>query len=431
VLWVTAILALLPCNFLRAEIYKCAGPDGATSYSDIACETKPATTAAQSAARSPTTGAARDVPIVPAETVAPSSSLDRKLQELMTLTQLSARESAGSADVAQLLVPRLDSRLAAQTQDARWTALSRMIQADIGADMSQLGGPFSDANRTTLKSIEGQVQEPDADALLAFVHSPLGVSYLQFLDDMRAVYASALRSVVGHMESQTPIPQSSATPAVTQMRVRLITLATAAAPLYGAQDLAHNTRDPAPFAADGIRAAQVAAVAGTGLDAVGGRFGAALGDFEAFNTSVPAKRFFTAVSRPIAVKMAATDAAMNVFGDAELQKYGARWKLAYQRGTYLIAFAPRPGIVAGSSPQILQASYGSSRGGRSFDVTRTVDAVCPRGNVSCRVACGNQLAGDPDFGRVKFCQITFQCFGRPPQRVTEQEGRSVTLTCVP
>jgi hypothetical protein len=96
VLWVTAILALLPCNFLRAEIYKCAGPDGATSYSDIACETKPATTAPQSAARSPTTGAARDVPIVPAEAVAPTSSLDRKLQELMTLTQLSVRESAGS-----------------------------------------------------------------------------------------------------------------------------------------------------------------------------------------------------------------------------------------------------------------------------------------------------------------------------------------------
>ena len=61
------------------------------SYSDIACETKLETTAPQSAAKSPTTGAARDVPIVPAEAVAPTSSLDRKLQELMTLTQLSAR----------------------------------------------------------------------------------------------------------------------------------------------------------------------------------------------------------------------------------------------------------------------------------------------------------------------------------------------------
>ncbi len=99
-----------------AEIYKCAAPDGTMSYSDIACETKLATTDPQGAARPPTTGAARDVPIVPAEAVAPTSSLDRKWQELMTLLQLSARESAGSADVAELLVPRLDSRLAAQTR---------------------------------------------------------------------------------------------------------------------------------------------------------------------------------------------------------------------------------------------------------------------------------------------------------------------------
>ena len=60
-----------------------------------------------------------------------------------------------------------------------------------------------------------------------------------------------------------------------------------------------------------------------------------------------------------------------------------------------------------------------------------LEAACPRGGNSCKVVCGNQLAGDPDFGSVKYCQITFQCGAHPTQNLRMQEGRNVTLACAP
>jgi hypothetical protein len=377
--------------------------------------------------------AARDVPVLPADTAAPVSSIDRKMHELLLLTQLSARESPDVAEVAQSLVPRVDSSLSATPQDPRWGPLSRAIQADIRADMPQLGRNFADADQSLLQALGSQMPEADVDRLLIFLHSPLGVSYLQFLGDMRAVYASSVRSVLGHMTSQTPISQSGVSPAMAQMRQRLIALATGAASLFRAQDVAHNAHDPLPYAADGILPEQIAAVAGPGLDAIAARYGTALGEFESFNSSSPTRHFFSVVDRPVAVQMAATEAAMKGFSDAELQKYGTRWKVAYQRGIYYVAVVPGPVLAgaAGPAPQILRASYGSPRVGRAFDVTRMLQGACPRGSDSCRVACGNQLAGDPDFGHVKSCQITFQCSGRPAQNLTMQEGRNLTLACAP
>jgi hypothetical protein len=432
-LWLATAVALVQCELAQAEIYKCVGADGTTTYSDIACDSKPDRPVADSAASpSPTLGAARNVPVLPADSAAPVSSFDRKIRELLLLTQLSARESPDLAEVAQSLMPRVDSSLAATPPDPRWAPLSRAIQADIRADIPQLGSAFAEADQSLIRTLGSQMQEADADTLLTFVHSPLGVSYLQFLGDMRAVYASAVRSVLGHMAAQTPISQSGVSPAVTQMRLRLIALATGAASLFRAQDMARSAHDPVPYAADGILPAQIAAVTGPGLDAIAARYGTALVDFESFNSSTPTRRFFSVVGRPIAAQMAATDAAMAAFTDAELEKYGARWKVGYQHGIYYVAVIPGT-VVAGAggpAPQILRASYGSSRLGRAFDVTNVLQAACRRGD-SCKVACGNQLAGDPDFGQVKYCQIAFQCGGHPMENVRMQEGRNVTLACAP
>lgn len=434
VLCLATFVAFAQCTLAQAEVYKCVGADGTTTYSDSACEVKAEPPVTKSTAGpSAKLGAARDVPVVPASFAPPASSFDRKIHELLQLTQLSARESPGIAEVAHSLVPRVDSSLSAAPEDPRWEPFSRVIQADIGADMPQLARAFADADQSLVRALESQTREADADVLLNFVHGPLGVSYLQFLGDMRSVYASAVRSVLGHMESQTPISQSGVSPVVTQMRLRLVTLATGAASLFRAQDVAHNAQDPSPYAADGILPGQIAAVTGPGLDAIAARYGAALVDFESFNSSAPTRHFYSVVGQPVAAKMAVTEVAMNNFNDAELEKYGARWKVAYRRGNYYVAVIPRTYLAGavGAAPQILRASYGSPRTGRAFDVTRLVQTACPRGGDSCKVTCGNRLGGDPDFGQVKYCQIAFQCGSRPPQNVTVQEGRNVTLVCAP
>jgi len=429
--WLLAAAALAQCELAQAATYKCVGVDGTVTYSDKACEARPERPTEQTPAGSPAgLGAARGVPVVPGDPVVPVSSYERKIHELLLLTQFSARESAGLAEVARHLVPRVDPNLSTTPQDPRWTPLSRAIQADIRADMPQLGRAFADADQSLVRSLASQMREADADALLTFFRSPSGVSYLQFLGDMRATYASAVRSVLGHLAAQTPISQSGANAAAMQTRLRLVALAVDAASLYRAQDEAHRVLDASPYAADGITREQIVAVTGPGLDDIFARYESALPEFESFNISPPMRLFRSIVERPVASNALATEAAMNAFGQAEFEKFGTRWKVAYQRGIYFVAVTAGPGLAgSGTAPEIRHASYMSPRTGRAFDVTHVLQSACSRGSGGCRIACGNQLAGDPDFGRVKYCQIAFQCSGRSPQNVTLSEGRTLTLTC--
>lgn len=418
----------------QAEVYKCVAVDGTTSYSDVACDSRADRPAADSAAGAPATpGAARNVPVVPVNSVVPVSSFDSKLHELFVRTGLSSRESPARAEIAQTLVPRVVPNLSATPHDPRMVQLGRVIEADINADMPQLARTFADADQSLVRALTSQMKEADSDAMLTFVRGPLGVSYLQFLGDMRSIYASAVQSVRGHMASQTTIPQSKVSPAVTQMRLRLIALAAGASGLFYAQDVAHNVHDPSPYAAGGILPEQIAAVAGPDVDAVAARYETALAEFESFNASAPTRHFFSSVGRPVASKMAATDAAISNFGDAELEKFGARWKVDYQRGISYMATLLGSNLAGptGSTPQIRRAIYVATRTGRALDVTNAVQSVCQFGSGNCTVVCGNQLGGDPAFGQPKSCQITFQCGTQPTRNVSLPEGRSLTLACAP
>jgi hypothetical protein len=429
-LWLLAVAAVLQCKLVQADTYKCVGADGSITYSDKVCELRQEPPGAQTAAGPPGgLGAARGVRVVSGGEAIPVSSFERKIHELLLLTQFSSREYPGLAEVAHDLVPRVDPNLVTTPRDARWTPLSRLIQNDIRADMPQLGHAFAEADQALVRSLTSQMRESDADALISFFRSPTGVGYLQFLGDMRATYATAVRSVLGHLAAQTPISQSGASAAVMNSRQRLITLAMSAASLYHAQDDAHHEHDPSPYAADGLTPEQIVAVAGPGLDEIAARYEAALPEFETFTASSPMKLFRSTVGRPVTTKAVATEAAMHDFNEAEMEKFGTRWKTAYQRGIYL-AVATGPDLtVEGTVPTIRHASYMSPRTGRAFDVTHVLQTACLRGSGGCRIACSNQLAGDPDFGRVKYCQISFQCSGRSLQNLTVSEGRSVTLTC--
>ncbi len=433
----TFAVALTQCEAASADVFKCVGVDGTPSYSNLPCDSHPERPAPQSTADpSARFGAARSVPVVPADSAAPvNSALDRKVHELLLLTQLATRESPGLSEVAGFLVPRVDPNLTSASQDPRWGPLSNMIQADIRQDIGPLARSFADADQRLLRTLASRMQEAEVDALSNFFRSPTGVSYLQYLGQMRTVYADAVRSVLGHLAAQTPISQSSANPAVLNTRLTLVTLAVGAARLLHAQDMAHNVHDPSPYAADGILPEQIVAVEGRALDDIAARFEAALASFQSFNESSAATHFFSIVGEPIAAKTAETETAMREFSAAEEQRYAARWKVAYRRGIYVMAVIPElagaGASPSGPAPQIRSAHYVSPRNGREFDVTSVLQSACRRTSGSCNVACGNQLAGDPDFGQVKYCQISFQCSGRPTQELRVSEGRTITLACAP
>ena len=429
-------VALMQCEAAPADVFKCVGVNGTPSYSNSPCDSN-AELPAQKTTADPSAGfgAARSVPVVPADSAAPVSALDRKIHELLLLTQLSTRESPGLSEVARSLVPRIDPNLTSASQDPRWGPLSNMIQADIRPDIAPLARSFADADQRLLRTLASRMQEADVDILSGFFRSPTGVSYLQFLGEMRTVYADAVRSVLRHLAAQTPISQSSANSAVLKTRLTLVTLGVGAASLLHAQDLAHNVHDPSPYAADGILPEQIAAVEGPALDAIAARFEAALAAFQSFNELPATTHFFSIVGQPIAAKSTETETAMREFSAAEEERYAARWKVAYRRGIYVVAVIPELATAgastSGPAPQIRSAHYVSPRNGREFDVTYVLQSACRRTSGSCSAACGNQLAGDPDFGQVKYCQIAFQCSARPAQEVRVPEGRTVTLACAP
>lgn len=90
------------------------------------------------------------------------------------------------------------------------------------------------------------------------------------------------------------------------------------------------------------------------------------------------------------------------------------------------ADASRPSTTSG--PNIQSAVYASPHG-QSFDVTAQLRAACAAAPSSCLISCGNQLAGDPDFGTPKFCRIVYTCWGQQAAVIQLPEGRRVALGC--
>jgi uncharacterized membrane protein len=84
--------------------------------------------------------------------------------------------------------------------------------------------------------------------------------------------------------------------------------------------------------------------------------------------------------------------------------------------------------TAPASAYVLSALYMSSRNGHSLNVTGEVRSQCD-GQVNCQVSCGNQLAGDPDFGTPKQCEIEYKCDMRSTHVLHVREGGRVMLSC--
>lgn len=82
-----------------------------------------------------------------------------------------------------------------------------------------------------------------------------------------------------------------------------------------------------------------------------------------------------------------------------------------------------------SVPVIVSAVYASPRNGRQFDVTQQLRDRCSSAAGTCMVSCGNQLAGDPDFGVPKQCEITYRCGDRITLSLRTREGQRVALSC--
>ena len=85
--------------------------------------------------------------------------------------------------------------------------------------------------------------------------------------------------------------------------------------------------------------------------------------------------------------------------------------------------------TAPAAIEILNGRYLSPRNGKALDVTARLQADCQ--TLACPVRCGNQLAGDPDFGQRKYCTITYRCGRAASRELRILEGESTALSCGP
>ena len=95
------------------------------------------------------------------------------------------------------------------------------------------------------------------------------------------------------------------------------------------------------------------------------------------------------------------------------------------------ALTPSVPVAATTSDaiDILSAFYTSPQTGKALDVSNPVRLKCGGDIRQCFVQCGNQLAGDPDFGHPKQCAITYRCSGNQAQVAQLQEGQMLRLSC--
>jgi hypothetical protein len=75
------------------------------------------------------------------------------------------------------------------------------------------------------------------------------------------------------------------------------------------------------------------------------------------------------------------------------------------------------------------ATYSSARNGRSLEITSIIRSQCAGNQGACTIHCGNQLAGDPDFGQVKSCQVLYTCGLSQSHTTRVQEGMTLQLRC--
>ncbi len=97
----------------------------------------------------------------------------------------------------------------------------------------------------------------------------------------------------------------------------------------------------------------------------------------------------------------------------------------------LIGDAPAVAMVAtpAGALEIVRATYSSPRNHHSYDVTAKLRADCSTANARCAIACGNQLAADPDPGQRKVCEVSFRCDSGHPSLMQGDAGTRVGLGC--
>ena len=320
-LFILAMIALSVSPFADAAIFRCVDANGATTYSDRACDTKKdldAAAAANDARGGSDTFAHR-----------PDSPREKTAAQILELLRIAPAEPETMVmqrtvdDAAPDLVKGLDPDNANWTPaNGRWHTVSEFVKSDLRRDVqSSLRVSTSQVSRITAREYAARAKDFDMEAMLAFLKTPDGTRYVSFQNEIRPQLYSALSAV----QAQEPMPETAVSDVDLRQRKRLLAIALEYRVFKdGGGPSTAELRPGSPTIMENAARRE-----GTALDALYSEYEGFLIPLQTFADSDTAKHFYAAIEPALRTQLALSSTATTDFAEQEFDRYVQRWRAYY------------------------------------------------------------------------------------------------------
>ena len=307
----------------RAEIFRCIGADGTSTFSDHACEAPKNNEPSAPAHNSPAQ-AGDDIYVQRSD-----SPREKKAAHLLDVLRIVPVAPEGMLmsrtvdEAAPDLVKSIDPDNGLWTPaNGRWRSVSDFVKSDLRRDVqTALRASAAQISQIAARQYAVRANDADMDALSAFLATPEGTRYIAFQNEIRPLLYAALASV----QAQEPLPENTASEHVLSQRRQL---------LYMALEYRIMKDGGAPTSSQlqpGSKTVLENAVLreGATLDTLLYEYEPFLPALQTFTDSTTAKHFFVAVEPALRTQLALSSAATTDFAELEFGKYLQRWRGFY------------------------------------------------------------------------------------------------------
>jgi len=319
---VAGSMMLLGAASVRADMFRCVGPDGSVSYSDKGCAV-PKENDAATPPKSPATpsSAGSSARAISSKEKLAAHILDVARIAPVEPEQLQLRRTVD--DAAPDLVKNIDPENPLWTPaNARWRSVSDFVKADLRRDVATaLQNSAARISQTSASMYAARSGDADLAALSAFLDSPDGARYIAIQSAIRPLLYSALTAI----EAQEPMTEGVASDDVLAQRRQFLRLALEYRIARNGTGTLTTELQPG---SDTVLENAIRREGNT-LDTLMYEYGPALASIQSFSDSDMAKRFFAAVDPAMRNQLAMWSTVTTDFSEQEFDKYLLRWRGYY------------------------------------------------------------------------------------------------------
>jgi len=232
--------------------------------------------------------------------------------------------------------------------------MSAMVRSDVAADSESLTTVQAQLNADLVARVQSELKPDEVSSLLGFFESPSGARYLELQGKLHELVTAGTRQILAHASTRQPLAPATQEEPVLQQRLQTLTQS---GDVILMQQLA---RAAAQRGGDGASAytvearvvTQIAEDEGSELDALSAKYAGAMPAFRAFNESPLGQHYHAALGATLNNNATVRVAALTSFASTEQQKYGPKWRRAYDPAGRAASETPvSPGAPGSSTPR--------------------------------------------------------------------------------